>query len=657
MKNTTPFWQKNIGQITSDLTLFFQNSWPINWNNFKSPKTIFNAFILTPYFLKVSLGVFTVIFLISLSFFSTGLYQILTTEVAASGGEFREILVQDKIQRLNPVLEYNSEAEKKITNLIYHPLYRVNFPDFSKNPLDKPKITPVLLDREPEWQDEDQENPANQYKSLKFTLKKDLKWSDDSEIKVSDIIYSFERLREDRGNQDFNDLFSNYEMVASPNNKLEFEIRPNKPGIGPNPQLKYLANFSPISEAFYASAKNSDLISSFKSLQPIISSGYFTFPQRVQDPDSTTAKEVENPIRRDFDDYSMVVLNSNSIQNSREKIYLDRYIIKIVDSINDKGGQNVSSLELEARQKKVDIFNRFISPGQTPDSKELANLTGLQQKILPTNTYFSFFINTQPSSGALEGYFVNIALRKFLICELINSDFNEINNKAIILEQVKKILPLNFEDEYEADCSNSQGQLLEEKNTRGSKIYTISSDERTAIKQLRIFNRVPKITMLALEEFRSFGEIIQSRLQQIGLPTTVNWVTSSNLEAAIKQKNYHFLFLPITMVSPNPYPIFGSTTKNVSNIVKNDRFSGKNIETNLKTYSDSNFTDETSKEKLLEFFKTQFVSANLFQSLYEVNFSNRISDLPATIKGQITFSTQFYSELPKFYIQTKRNFR
>ena len=657
MKNKTPFLQKNIREIISELTLFFQNSWPINWNNFKNPKALFNAIFATPYFLKISLTIFVVTFLISLGFFSTGMYQVLTVEVASEGGQFRELLVQDKIQRLNPVLESSSEAEKKITNLLYHPLYRVEYPDFSKNPLGKPKITPVLLEKEPEWLNDSDNNPATQFRTLKFTLRKDLKWSDNTDIKINDIIYSFERLREEKGNQDFRELFSNYELVATPNSKHEFEIRPNKAGVGPNPQLKYLANFSPISEVFYKSAKNNDLITSFKSLQPVVSSGYFEFPQRVQDPDNSNSKDVENPIRKDFDDYSVVVLNRNKIQNSKERVYLDKYIIKIVDTIKDGGGQNKTSFEQETNQKKVDLFGRFLTPGQVQTSEDIKKISGLEQKVLPTNTYLSLFVNTQPSSGGLEGYFVNLALRRFLICQIIESDFSEINNRAIVLDKNKRLLPLGFQEEFDPDCSNAENQLLEEKNTRGSKIYSISSDNRTSIKQVKIFNRTPKLNMVALEEFRSFGEIVQSRLQQLGLPTSVTWISSNGIEAAIKQKNYHFLFLPITMVSPNPYPIFGAGTKNVSSISRNDRFNGKGIETSLKLYSDSNFTDENSKNQLLEFFKNQFISTNLFQTLYEVNYSNRINDLPATIKDQVTFSTELYSEIPKFYIQTKRNFK
>jgi len=656
MKKQNPLLQKTFRELSSDLTLFFQNSWPINWDNFKNPKTLFNALMVTPYFLKVSLVVFVVIFIISVGFFSTGMYQVLTVEVASQGGEFREILVQEKIQRLNPVLEINSEAEKKITSLLYHPLYRVEYADFSKDALREPKITPVLLDRAPEWINESG-TPENDFKTLKFTLKKDLKWSNGDPIKVSDIIYSFERLRENKGNQDFNDLFSNYELVASTNNKLEFIIRPNKSGVGPNPQLKYLANFSPISEAFYDSGKNSDLISTLKSLRPAVSSGYFSFPLRVNDPDSGSNTQVENPISKNFDSYSTIVLTRNEIQNTGEQVYLDRYIFKLVDSIKDTGGQNTASLQFETENKKADLFGRYLNPNQRSSSKEIKNLTNLEQKIIPTNTYFSFFVNTQPSSGGLEGYFVNQALRKFVVCKIIENDYSSISENVSILSENKRLLPLNFNQEFQPDCSTSEEQLLNEKNSRGSKIYSISSDERSGIRQVRIFNRSPKITMLGLEEFRSFTEVVQSRLQDIGLPTSVTWVDSSSIETAIKQKNYHFLFLPITMVSPNPYPIFGTAGKNVSNISRNDRFNGKSVETILKSYSDSNFENEESKDQLIEFFKNQFVSANLFQSLYEINYSSRVNELNANLGGQITFSIDKYNQIPRLYTETKRNFK
>jgi|694.fasta_scaffold68876_2 hypothetical protein len=648
------FWQKNLKDIYAELLEFLQHSWPINWSYFIQPNRLAKSVILAPYYLKAGLAVSIIGAIISVSFLGSSVYYLLTTEVADKGGDFREVVLGQQIKRLNPVLQATSELETKINNLLFHPLYRVEFPDFGNYTGQDPKITPILLADEPTWGlDADGTNP---YKILKFKLKDNIKWSDNTPITIDDIIYSFERIKEEGGNSEFRQVFLNYEVIAGSGDG-EFEIRPNNATVGANPQLIYLANFTPISEKFYNSGKNSELATGPKSLQPVVSSGYFTFPQLTKDPDTNSNQEVQNPIQKNFQ-YSTVVLNRNSVQNLPEEPYLDRYIFKIADQIEDKGGDKIS-LQGESNQKKVDFFNRFLSPSNNQfSSSKISEITRLKQKVTPTNTYFSLFLNIQASRGNLEGYFINQGLRKYLICNFINHDFgNEIGESVDILPTQKRLLPLQFGQDYNPDCTNPESALLEQVNTRGSKIYTITNDERNNIKQVQIFGQNPEIILLALQEFEAFGNVVQNILQQIGLPSSIRYVDASTIESELNQKNYHIALIPTTLLNGNLYPIFGLSGRNISNITQNERVEGRKVEEVLKTYSDSNLQDKASKDRLVEFFKNQFISVNLFRTKQEINYSSRVNNLGQNFPDYLTFNSELYLTLPRYYTQTKRQLR
>lgn len=657
MKENRSFWQKDFKNLNDEFSEFFQNSWPINWSNFSKPKLLVKSVLIAPYHIKILLSAFALVLLISLGFLISGSYFLLTREVASSGGEFREVVLNDRIERFNPVLEATSETEKKITSLLFHPLYQVEFPNFLENNQNQPVIKPVLLAEAPVWANSDQ-SPANQYRVLRMKLKPDLKWSNGDKITVSDLIYSFERIKEERGNRDFQEVFRNYELVAAVGSELEFEIRPNKPGIGPNPQLIYLANFSPVSEKFFKSVRNADLYTSIKSLQPTVSSGYFVFPEKVQDPDNSSRQLVDNPIRKNVQGYSTVVLQKNPIHQRKDSVFLDTYILKIVDRIEESGGSTVNSLEREAKNKKVDLFTRFLGPAMSITSQELKNLTSLEQVLIPTNTYFSLYLNIQASGGGLEGYLINKSLRKYILCNLF-----ELNLDPQTLAHIKQIppekrlLPLHFAQEYTPNCSDATAELLSQTNSRGSGIYKIDTDERSGIKRLKVFDREPSLNLLALEEFAPYAEIIQNKLQEMGLVVNVTWANTGTLETSLAQKNYHMTLLPITMVNRNLYPIYGLTGKNLSNISRNERVNGRAVEQQLQQYTESNLEDESSKTQLLEFFKNEFVSLNLFQVLQEINYSSRVTNLSFYIPPHLTFTTDQYHNVNRLYTNTKRRLK
>ncbi|MEI6728668.1 MAG: ABC transporter substrate-binding protein [bacterium] len=646
----------NIYKLIND---FFRDSWPINWNNFTKPELIFKSLIKSPYWLRVGLGVFTISLLISFSFLGIGSYLVLTVETASNGGTITEVVVNSSVQRLNPVLETSSEAERKITSLLFHPLYNVKYPDFLKEPGKSPEIEPVLLKKAPQWQNDDKDT-SNNYRVLRFQLRDDIKWSDGSRITVNDIIYSFQRLKEVGGNLDFNNIFQNYDLDEVPGSTTEFTIQPIKPGVGPNPQLIYLANFRPISENFYQSAKNADLrsISNFKSLKPVVSSGFYTFPLKISDPDSASKTQIDNPIQKDLEDYSVVVLKKNTIPNFKKESYTDTYIFRLAKKLKDAGGSNTYSLEKFAKDKNLDLYSRFISPQSEFDSNKIKEITGLNQIIAPTNTYFNLFLNMQATGGGLDGFFINQTLRNYVICNFI--DFNlpdSIKNNVEPIGIEKRIIPLQFGEDFSPDCTDIEGKLISLKNTNGSKIYTIENDTKSEIKRVKIFGTEPILSMLFLQDFADYNLAIQNQMLKMGLPVQAVNINPSQLDAKLTEKQYHLAFLPINLVSRNPYAIYGLTGRNLINLVKNDRAKGIEIEEALKNYSNSNFQNTEAKAKLIDFFKNQYTGINLFRGKEEINYSNRIHDFQKDFPATLSFVEEIYHNLPFWYTDTTRKLR
>lgn len=651
--------KQRLQQIYKLINDFFRDSWPINWSNFTKPELIFKSIIKAPYWLRVSLAFFTVALLISFSFLGIGSYLALTIETASNGGTITEVVVNSNVQRLNPVLETSSEAERKITSLLFHPLYNVKYPDFLNEPGKNPEIEPILLKKSPQWQN-DEKDPSNNYRILRFDLRDDIKWSDGSKITVNDVIYSFQRLKEVGGNLDFNNVFQNYDLSEVPGSTTEFTIQPIKPGVGPNPQLIYLANFRPISENFYQSAKNADLrsISNFKSLKPVVSSGFYTFPLKVNDPDSASKTQIDNPIQKDLEDYSAVVLKKNTISNYKKDTYADNYIFRLAKKLKDTGGSNTYSLEKYSKDKNLDIYSRFISPQSEFDSTKIKEITGLNQFTIPTNTYFNVFLNMQATGGGLDGFFINQTLRNYVICNFINFSLpDSIKDNVEPISNEKRLVPLQLAEDFTPDCTDIEGKLTSLKNTNGSKIYTIDNDTKSDIKRVKIFGTEPILSMLFLQDFADYNIAIQNQMLKMGLPVQAVNINSSQLDAKLSEKQYHLAFLPINLVSRNPYPIYGLTGRNLVNLVKNDRAKGIEIEEALKNYSNSNFENADAKAKLVDFFKNQYAGLNLFRGKEEINYSNRINDFKKDFPATLSFVEEIYRNVPFWYIETNRKLR
>jgi hypothetical protein len=650
-------WRQKLFLINKSFKDFTVNSWPINWSVFKKFNLLSKAFLSAPYFIKVIFSVFVAVLTLSVGVFGFGVYFLVTVDVAAQGGEFRELVIDSKVTSFNPVLGFTNQTEEKVTALLYHPLYKVYFPDFLQDPFAEPEIDPVLLETEPQWLNSD-ETPQENFKVLQMKLRSDIKWSDGTAITNDDVLYSFERIKEGGSGSEFNPVLQNYELVKVPNSTTEFEIRPTSPSISPNPQLIYLINFTPISKAFYQNASTSELKTSLRSLQPIVSSGHYSFPNRVLDPNSSSKELVDNPVRKGFDGYSSIVLEKNSNQNTSEQVNFDKYIFTLASQIRDNGGADIVSFESESKKKKVDLNSRYISPTDQITPQEIKDITNLEQEIVPTNTYFGLYLNMQASGGGLDGFFINQALRKYILCQFINISFSDnVSSYVNIIDQDKRLVPPVFNESYVPDCSNVEEELLVQKNARGAQIYKINFEERSGIKTVNIFDRRPVLNFITLEDSRFLAEEVQRVFLAMGLPINFQYVSSANLEQEISKKLYHGAFIPTTILTNNPYSIYGLGGRNIANIVRNERVDGRDIENTLVAYSNSNQGDLIQREKLVNFFKNEFVSLNLFRALQEVNYSQRIFNIKDLLPQHLTFSTELYNNSSSLYLQTRRRLR
>jgi ABC-type transport system substrate-binding protein len=584
---------------------------------------------------------------IAVYFLFLGTYLAFTKEIPAPGGDIREAVVDSNFKLFNPVLELNSDAERKVTSLLFAPLYTVTFPDYLNDATSDPILKPVLLSGIPQWQDLTGNTPDNQHKVLRFELKNGIKWSDGSDITMDDVEYTFDRLKETNANSEFKDVFSKVDFVRVSANQFELH------SSTPNPQLINLANFSPIPKDFFNSQSTDQLYTSFNSSKPLVTSGYFTFTTgQVKDPDANDNVLHDNPIREDgSEDFKTVILNRNPIQNTGENINVDRYIFTRYDNLLDVPGAGSNSLQTASKNGKVDVFTSSLGPSSTTSPSDLQNATNLNQQVSGTNTYYTLYLNIKRND-----VFLNQQLRKYLICSLIDYQAGDSYFGIQDIPKDKRLIPIQFGQSYTPDCPNDAKDVLDGKN------FKLQEDPTTGIKTVLSCGKkctpISKLSMIGFDDSDSLITDLQAFLRDIGMPADV-YKSSDDVQQRLTNKNYSLAFLPVTVVSRDPYPIFGSKARDLSQIRLNNQKSilDDKVEDNLYAYSISGLTDTTSQSKLIDFFKQEFVSINLFQSEFETNYSNIVNNISSGVTTLSNLNQQLYLSIPQWYVQTKREWK
>lgn len=617
----------------------FKVIWPINWSKLYNYKLVIEALQNTSQRMKIILCSLLVCLLISLASLVGSFFGALLVDTPDTKGTINEALFGQTISRLNPALTLNSEAEKKIVDLIYQPLYRVDYPNFVEN-TGKVNINPMLLESEPAW--------SSDNKVLKLRLKRELKWSDGTNLDSKDVVYTFNLIKQSDGNAELRDLYANYKMVAT--SPIEMELTQIVTNKGFNPQIKYQLNFYPISAKYFEDKNVDELSNSPKSLANEVSSGLFTMPAKVK----IDNKEVQNPIKDVTGYYNTLVLERNKIINSPAPM-VERYVFKVYEDLVDVGGTVNNSVERASVNKKVDLFVRQASLDNKLSESEIKSKLQLKQSVAKTNTYYIMYANIQSNQ-----WLINTLLRKYVLCSLSEVDSNQPNLSKI--DKQKQFLPIQLQSSFDGNCNNAKQELLSQQ--KANKKPYVEADSKILVDDQSI-----DLNILTLQELSPLLKPIQAKITAAGLNSNITTVRDTDeLDRKISEKAYNLVFLPTTIISGDPYPMYGARSRNIASISRNNRIGknetnfGEGVEKLLREYSESNLNNSDLKKQIEDFFRDEYVSLNLYSSSVEINYSPKIRSLKQKLPNDsifeniITFGTSTYQDLPIVYVETKKKF-
>ncbi|MBC7472244.1 MAG: hypothetical protein H7196_03235 [candidate division SR1 bacterium] len=637
--------QETLKVIRFKTHTILKQSWPIEWRNFQNSELIIKALAAAPIAAKVVTIGSIIGILSSFSLLFYGFYLISTKEVPDQGGEIREAVIDSTMSLFNPTTSYISDAEQRVNSLLYLPLYAVSYPDYLYDAKANPIIEPKLLSNLPEWQNSN-DKPTENFKKLKFTLRKDIKWSNDKPITMSDIQYTFDLLKPTDSNPGGNPQFKDSFRQVSFNvlNDYQFELT----STSPNPQLLYNANFSPISKEYFSGLNIERLNNDIRSVKPLVTSGYFTFNDgNIQDPDSIKNQMIENPVKDSANNFiKTAILNRNPVQNISKPIYIDKYIIKTYYSLEDTGTNPGGSLEKAAKEGKIDILSRSILPSSAISSENMKAKIGLNQTIVPSNTFYNIYLNIKKDQ-----YFINQSLRKYVICEFARFNLNApFTNSIENLSKNKRFLPIQFQQSDISDCPDDTSSILD------TRFYSLTTLDNK--KTISLYGDPISLSLAGVEESEPILDQVKNFFESIGFQISDVIKDPTKLEESIKSKSYNAIFLPITFTSKDPYSIYGTNAQNLNNIGQNNKVISYEVESNLKKYVASNFTDDSVKNKLSDFFKKEYISINLFRGKYEVNYSERIKKIdPNLVKNipiVVTLPSDINIDFSQISFKTKR---
>ena len=590
-----------------------------------------------------------------------GAYLTLTKEVPAVGGEFWEGFAGQQIRHFNPVLASNSQMEDRVTSLLYHPLYKVEHNDILNN-ISSPKLTPVLLEKNPEW-------VGTPGKSINFQLKKNLKWSNAKPITVEDIEYSFARLKEKDGNAKFNTIFKNLEFKTI--GTFQFEINVTDDNFIDLSLLNHL-NFHPVSKSFYQEKSNIGLITDLNSVYATVTSGDFVLNDSVLDPIATSSnllaptdtdsknEKKPNPIRNSkTGKYETVVLNRSGLGNSsNDNAWIEKYIVTNFDTIKDNKNLSQNSLEAFNKKLKLNLFTR------TPDSFEgeigdslPSNMSDYTTKYLPGNQVYSLFVNMARRN---DGYFINGKLRKYLICSLASLTPKEsLKNKYTALGSLRKNLPIQLGTsplECPTGVEDIDKIILEAKDDNDRKIYTIENDPTRNQKEILVYGSPIRLNILSLV---NSGDPIMSELRQylltIGFPTNEPMTDTENINVNLdnKIKSFNLALLDNSLEKTMLYTNIGANSWDLNQVGNNNKepIPSYEFEKNLINLKSTNNID--SKQKVISFFQNEYSMINIWQAKTEVSYKDNRSLTSLDINSEWT-TNSVNKYLNKLHYKTSR---
>ena len=629
--------------------------WPIQWNLFLKPKDLWKAIKFSAYSARLSLISLIIISVISSFFFYNSLYGVSSYRIPARTGFIEEGLLglnRADIANFNPLLTPNSDYERRITSLVYHPLYRVSIPDFNSNKKDI-EITPVLLNQTPKWVDADYPDPANRFRRLRMVLRDNIKWSDGKPITVDDVKTTFDKLQDKDANTEFNSNLKDVTFEVIDGQKNTFDLISPKP----SPQLLYAANFTPVPRDIFFNQSITQIAQSVSKFPQVVS-GFYTFSNSesgvVSDPRNPTQDKKPNPfIDNRTGVIQSIILERNNYQNLPDSDpYIQYYIFQrypkfaqdLVSDPQSSGFGSSSSLQEAFLGNKTGFYYRStissLDSGLT--SEQVKQTLGSEQKVIPSNTYYSLFLKSE--NGAVLAI---RTLRKYIVCSLRESNFYESLDSSskqslLAVNKNKMLLPPQLVASKDADCGSDTSDIItndEKKN------FTIRNPEPgNGNKKIFFRNKQVRIILVAQEQDRKVAEKIQELLRNAGF---IIDITSPQEAEKIKDKTSMIYFSPIIAATPDVYNLYGKKSSNLVMASSNNELTG--LEDLLLDYRNSKFSDE-SKTKLADFMVDNFITMTLVQGKEEYNYSPRIFGMKENLPDFTTMTQEVYYQIPRWYI-------
>ncbi|GAB4144135.1 MAG: hypothetical protein OHK0017_02330 [Patescibacteria group bacterium] len=632
--------------------------WPIQWHNFYDFATLWKSVRYSDYFSRLSLVVFSVGALISIFLFLTSLYTVSSYTVAAKGGYFQEGLLgvnRLEIKTFNPLLTPNSDNEKRVTSLLYHPLYEVELPNFASEDTSI-KISPVLLQKAPEWADKDSGDAANRFKRLRMVLKDDLQWSDKSKITLEDVQATFEKLKEKDANAEFNLSFQdvNFEIIAGQPNT--FDLVANKP----SPMLIYSANFSPVPKDLFFNQSIDQIQSDNYSKAPTKTSGYYTFATgqsgTIQDPRNPDAEKKPNPfIDPKTGVLQTIILKRNQHQNYTDHDpYIEYYIFERFpnflsnpNSDPQASSSGSSSLEDSFKANQTQFFSRSTLntlDANLTSSKVQATLNS-QQKVVGSNTYYMLFYKAQTRT-----FLVNKFLRKYISCNIQNADlYNlldpEAKDSLLPVPKSKLFVPPQLQTAKDVDCGGNLNEIL----TANNKVYNVKEPEaKDGLKRVNFGNGQISLTLLYSGADRKIATALQSVMKNAGFRIDIY---DKDQAPKLTDTTAVMYLYSVTTASPDIYNLYSRKAQNIVAASANNELTG--LEDLLVDYQTSLGSAE-SRAKLTDFFAENSLSLTLFQGKHEFNYSSRVMGIKDSLPNFNSFPFDFYYKMNNWYVNQDR---
>jgi ABC-type transport system substrate-binding protein len=629
--------------------------WPVQWRLFFKPKEVGKALKYSDYFFKLTLVVFSIGLILSTFGVYTNLYAISSYRIPAANGYIQEALLSANradISTFNPLLTPNSESEAKITNLLYHPLYQVKLPNFNSDKIDI-QITPVLLSKSPEWQDEDASDQNQRFRKLRMVLRNDLKWSDGKPMTMEDVKSTFEKLKDKDANIDFSSVLQgvNFEIVASQQNT--FDLVSDRS----NPFLLHTANFSPLPKDLFFNQTIQQIQTDSYSKSPTVTSGYFSFEVgengTVTDPRNPKNEKKPNPfIDQRSGIIQTIILKRNPHQNYiGHTPYLEHYIFERFKNFETVQGQDPqttagldsSSLQDSFRVIQTHFFTRStINLDQNLDQYKVQKTLQSEQKTVDTNTFYMMFFRAQRGTQI-----VDRVLRQYIACSIIKADIGtslESNLKGNLskISSDKILLPPQIQTTKQPNCPDDVSSIITG-SERKNYVFREPTNADGAKKLTSARNTTKlNLNLISTSQDKTVALKLQEVLKNAGFNIDILDKENTRIDSTSVM-----VLTPVVAASPNVYNLYSRRANNLVSASSNSDLN--NLEDLLLNYQSSAGSSE-SRTKLADFFSDNFLSLNLFQSKLELNYNPKILGFKDNLPVFNSLPMEYYSSVSLWHV-------